>query len=505
MATNPGILLQGQSVQNPLELYGRALALKNALGQGQLQQQEIQQNQQAMDRVKALNQAYAGSLRQTSEGKVEIDPDKLTQALSASGQGSQIPTVLKGIQDYQKSSADLSEAQSKAAALQQDAGGQLAATVKAAGDDPFLFGTLMQHAIASKHVDPTKVQPYLQQVQQALQQDPSGASAKAIVSKITDQLIAGSPEQKKLQTEAQNAASSKLNADTAASRQTIEAPGQKADADRKVFELKLLQGADNGGGEQAIFNRFSANPPALAKALLAWRQNLPAGVAKATEEVNKVYDNEIGAASKIAAETGPKVAQEKALVPVKAAQAGAEAAATEPIRARANADAQAYLMKQVGGPLQNVMDPGERSRISSEYLKANDVYAEKAADAERLKQFVAAARSGNQSAAGLMTISELRSVVNRVNTKELQQAGGGSIVRTITNGLDKAGSGIPSEDTLKELEKVADLNEKTAAGGFAQKVRGIKAVSPKANLSETPIAAPAAVDSSGGWKVIGVK
>ena len=149
-------------------------------------------------------------------------------------------------------------------------------------------------------------------------------------------------------------------------------------------------------------------------------------------------------------------------------------------------------MTQVGGPLANVIDPAERARISGEYLKANDAYAEKAADAQRLKEFVAAARTGNQSAAGLMTISELRSVVNRVNTKELEQAGGASLVRSITNRLDKAGTGIPSEDTLKELEQVANLNEHTASSGFAQKVRGIKAISPHANLSETPIGAPAA-------------
>ncbi len=248
-----------------------------------------------------------------------------------------------------------------------------------------------------------------------------------------------------------------------------------------------------------------ANADAKAAAVVAAKSGDPA---KVTDAVKSIYDEQVGrpagAVATVKAETPAKVAQQAAMLPGEVKKASAEASATEPIRARANADAQAYLMKQVGGPLADILDPQERARVGSDYIKANDAYAEKAADAQRLKDFVAAARSGNQSAAGLMTISELRSVVNRVNTTELQQAGGGSLIRSITNKLDKAGSGVPSEDTLKELEAVADLNDKTAQGAFAQKVRGLKVLSPKAKLSETPIGAPAA-DTSGGWKVIGVK
>ncbi len=264
------------------------------------------------------------------------------------------------------------------------------------------------------------------------------------------------------------------------------AAASNATAADKEFDLKLKQGALSGGSDAAIDARFAGNTDAAAAAKAAFKQNLPAGIDKATEAVNTVYANTIGAAQKIKSETPAKVAEQAAMLPGEVKKASAEAAATEPIRARANADAQAYLMKQTGGPLADILDPAERSKVGTEYLKAVDTYSEKAADADRLKQFVAAARSGNQSAAGLMTTAELRSIVNRVNTVELQKAGGAAILRKIENGLDSAGTGIPSEDTLKELEAVADLNDKTAQGAFGQKVRGIKVLSPKANLSEVP-------------------
>ncbi len=275
----------------------------------------------------------------------------------------------------------------------------------------------------------------------------------------------------------------------------------KAEADLNAYRLTLLKGnpVDDAKSATLMDQLFAGKPDLRSKAdaiYAAGKAAKPLEPGAGIDAVKAFYDEQIGkpagAAATIAAETPGKVAQQAALLPGDVKKAAAEARATEPIRARANADAQAYLMKQTGGPLADILDPAERSKVGTEYLRANDAYAEKKADADRLKQFVAAARSGNQSAAGLMTISELRSVVNRVNTTELQQAGGGAVIRRIENGLDKAGEGVPSEDTLKELEAVADLNDKTAQGAFGQKVRGIKVLSPKAKLSETPIGAAAA-------------
>ncbi len=486
MPLDTSIALQTQGPADPLERYGKVLALKNAIQQGQSGQLQLQQQQTDFDDQQKLKQAYSdagGDLLKTQENamKLGVSP-KLIINLKSS--------VLQQAKDM----ADLDEKKYTALKSKNEiVGGKINAVLSAPPEQqPTAYQAARAELIQQGLIDPTHAPeqfPGAPALNEMFMQTRTGSQMLDIADKLR--------EAKFKERETQ----------LAEQRQANEAPGQKADADKKVLEAQLLKGATDGTAENAIIDRFAEKPEALKQALRAWKQNLPAGVQKATEEVNKIYDDTIGAPGKaaavITAETPGKVAQQAALLPGEVKKAGAEAAATEPIRARASADAQAYLMKQVGGPLQNVMDPGERARVSNDYLKANDMYAEKASDAQRLKDFVAAARTGNQSAAGLMTISELRSVVNRVNTKELEQAGGASLVRSLTNKLDKAGSGIPSEDTLKELEQVADLNNKTAAGAFAQKVRGIKAMSPKANLSETPIGAVAPV--TGGWKVVNVK
>jgi hypothetical protein len=239
--TLPLQIAQATQPQNPLEQYGKALALKNALGQQQLQQQalqtgglENQQRQIALDQTKALNSAYQGSLTQNPDGTVDIDPGKLTQALSASGHGSAIPSVLKGVQDYQKSNADLLKAKNEVAQQQKDNGGDIGATVKAGNYDPNLFLTLATHAAASKSVDPAIVTPIIQKVQQALAQDPTGAAAKQLVQNISDQLISGSDKQRTLAATEATAQSRKTTADTGAQKQTNEAPGQLADSAQKA-------------------------------------------------------------------------------------------------------------------------------------------------------------------------------------------------------------------------------------------------------------------------------
>ncbi len=294
------------------------------------------------------------------------------------------------------------------------------------------------------------------------------------------------------------AAAQKLKEDQATTAQKgAQAASEQSTADLNTYKLSLMKGA--GQGDPAAraaavkgMSIFAGHPQEAQDAADAGEAAFKAALSSSdpTTAADKAAEAVKGVADRLRAFSpgvvAGKVGEQDALRPVQVKTAVQEAAATEPIRARANADAQAYLMKQTGGPLADILDPAERSKVGTEYLKAVDTYSEKAADADRLKQFVAAARTGNQSAAGLMTTAELRSIVNRVNTVELQKAGGAAILRKIENGLDSAGTGIPSEDTLKELEAVADLNDKTAQGAFGQKVRGIKVLSPNAKLSETP-------------------
>lgn len=487
MPIDPSIALQVRPpvVPDQLEMLAKQAQLRNAGTQGAIGVQQLQSGQIA------LQQQQQDQQDQQTIRKLYMDNggdfDKVVAGAAAAGVS---PKTMISLQqqriDLKTKLADLTEKEQKnTLGIHDQLRGQIQSYLgqpdeaKAAGWVPFI-----QQQAKAGNLKPEDAQQLLQ----AHPQYPGDDTLKL----YSNGLATGSQLIKELQAEREvKAKETTANADAAY---------KKAQTDQKNFELSLEKGASNGSGEATIRARFATNPIAQQHALDAWRQTLPAGIKAATEEVNRIYDNEIGSAAKITSGTAPTVAREQALMPVKVATAKSIASATEPIRAQSNADAQVYLMKQVGGPLQNVMDPAERARVSNDYLKANDAYAEKSADAQRLKQFVAAARTGNQSAAGLMTISELRSVVNRVNTKELEQAGGASIIRSITNKLDKSGTGIPSEDTLKELEQVADLNEKTAATGFAQKVRGIKTLSPKANLSETPIGA-ATAPSAGGWKV----
>ncbi len=258
---DPEILLQSKpaQIEQPLEAQAQIQGVQNLRNLGQLQQGQIamqpgelqaqslanQQSQLTMQRTQALNDAYRqaytppsqaggaapgpatssvvrdpsgnqlpgapsynGSGGASASGGAStpgIDVGKLTSALAMGPAASQIPEILKGVNEFQKSTADLATANTKAATDQADYAGSVGATIHKAQDDPRLFLVLAQHALDSKAVDPKVVGPLMNQVVQALQQDPSGASATALTKQIADHFVAGSPAQQKLGTEAQAA------------------------------------------------------------------------------------------------------------------------------------------------------------------------------------------------------------------------------------------------------------------------------------------------------------
>lgn len=489
---DPNLILAGQAPQNPLDQYSKVLALKNALaqqslipGQQQLQQQQIQggalENQQRQ-MLLSDQQKFSKVL---SDPEVAGDFGKALPRLGAAGvSANMILSATKAYQENQSAIANTRKAQSEAdeANNRVNESQQSLVSDMLQGLGPQATAAQLQaHANLLKTISPNlapKIDPLLTQMLNA--QDPDAFARQTVQS-------------------ATGAKGQATAADTA--EKAAGAAQKQAEAARlKKFNDLLDQGAKPPTGVHpvdAIFNGIKVDPAVIQSYKAAYDNALPTSAENPFGGKNDILKAASAHAASASAANDPN------LIAGAAKKAAAEANATEPIKAKANADAQAYLMKQVGGPLQNVMDPAERARVSADYLKANDAYAEKAADAQRLKDFIAAAKTGNQSAAGLLTTAELRTIVNRVNSVELNNAGGGSIVRRITNGLDKAGTGIPSADTLKDIEQVANLSESSARGGFAQKVRGIKTLSPKANLSETPIGAPAASDS--GWKILSVK
>jgi hypothetical protein len=251
-------------VESPQEASQRALTLGSLVQQQQLGQAELAEKQNQLSQMKALNDAYRSSVVVNPDGTADVDTGRLTQALAASGHGGAIPAVLKQVNDYKQSSANLSEAQGKVAALEADAAGALGASVRQANYDPHLFMTLMQHAVQAKHVDPQAVGPLVNQVAGALQNDPTGASAQQAVKQITDQLIASSPKQRELDTNAATAAARKQTADTAAAKETRE--GFQQQRSNAASELATATDPDS---YQATLNKYPANiqaafPPANA-------------------------------------------------------------------------------------------------------------------------------------------------------------------------------------------------------------------------------------------------
>jgi hypothetical protein len=266
MATNPSIILgyKPADIPDPLETRVRQQQLSMLAGQQQLQQQQLvgaQQENAARDlqmkQTQTLNDAYKGALTISADGTASVDNAKLTQGLAAGGAGSRIPDVLKGVNEYQKSIADLGEANGKVAALQNDAAGGLGATVKNADYDPHLFLTLAQHALDAKAVDPKFVAPMITQVNQLLQQDPTGAQAKAVVQQLSDHFITQSPAQQKLISEGQTAQGGLLRGEAARDN----AAREKEQADKQDAATML------------------ANQKTQADYTAAW-EKLPAGVAR---------------------------------------------------------------------------------------------------------------------------------------------------------------------------------------------------------------------------------
>jgi hypothetical protein len=120
----------------------------------------------------------------------------------------------------------------------------LAATVKAANNDPHLFHTLLTDAMNQKIISPSHFAPFDQQLSQSLQEDPTGEQAKQLVKSWTDQMIAGSPKQQELE-------SARL---TAAARQSTAETGQK----------KETREADQQQFQNAV-SALGANPPKTAE------------------------------------------------------------------------------------------------------------------------------------------------------------------------------------------------------------------------------------------------
>lgn len=241
MSSIPLVALQANTNQpGPIDQYAKAMQLKqlmnaNALapGQQQLQQGQLglqqkqlqsadienQKGQQELAQTAAINDAYKRAVTvDPTTGTPKFDTDELSKALAASGHGSAIPSILENITKYDTAHTDLLSKQTKLQTEAADAMGNVGAAIKAANYDPRLTTTIIQHALQQPNLPPQQAQQY-QQMAQQIQQNP------AVVKQIADQLLASSPEQRKLSAADQQAQARADQAKTGSERLAAELPG----------------------------------------------------------------------------------------------------------------------------------------------------------------------------------------------------------------------------------------------------------------------------------------
>ena len=269
--------------------------------------------------------------------------------------------------------------------------------------------------------------------------------------------------------------SAKAATDYAVQRKLNTANADKAvtDAGKLEFELNLMKGAANGGQDAAIRKRFGTNTEAAQAAIDAYNANLPAGLTAATQAVNKIYDERIGGAAKIKAETPAKVDEQAALLPGEVKKATSVAYAQIAPHIKQAVDTQLELAKRSGEAFASVTGPTERHRAEAAMEKSSLEYADKVSESRTLTSLIDAAQKGNKAAPAVIGLQELRGFVNRVNTTELKAVGSqaGSLKDQVEGWLrgKTEGQPIPPE-ILKATRELANLQEKAARSNYENKI-----------------------------------
>jgi hypothetical protein len=143
-----------------------------------------------------------------------------------------------------------------------------------------------------------------------------------------------------------------------------------------------------------------------------------------------------------------------------------------------------------------IIDPAAKSRAISSWDAAEKEYRQKESDAQRLQEFVTAARSGNQAAAGLVPLAEIRQIISqRINQQEIQMAGGGvSVGRKLENFVSSKVQGRPSEDTLNDIDSLSNIMLSAGKRTYSGNMLRLKKLGYKGSLEpdELPTQKPAA-------------
>ena len=330
--------------------------------------------------------------------------------------------------------------------------------------------------------DLTQINAQLPGVLQRLQASGSlkqaGLDQIALPTSITDvnQLRGFVASTAGLQAASEQAADLKSKAATAAEASGKGAEAQ-ANADRTNFQTQLMKGAATGAGPQAIDIQIpaatypEANRAAHAAYSAAIGNGTPTALKDANDAVMKIYDQQVG---------GPQAAAatQKLTLAGDVAKAVQIESATAPIKVATAVKQQAALAANSPEMFAGINDPVSRRAAQTDYQKVTEAYLDKAGMAQQLKDFIAASQSRNKAAPGLIPLSELRTVVNRVNRQELEQvsSGAGSVADRVQGWFNGATEGqkIPPE-ILQDMNRIADIESANSRAVYVNKVNAQKA------------------------------
>ena len=469
MAISPDISLAVRTpqVENPLEQAGKALSIVGMRQQQQIGQENLKSHQLANQEALLKRQDDEGIMQawQQADG----DPTKHVELAGASGKVR--PQAIQALQQHYgaivEQKAKISEAQAKAQEAQDE---QVSGAVNGLLQTP---DEMYPSAYAETAARLKKMYPELPIPGEVPSKDQLAHIGIAYrTNKILDaqgaEKRAQAEEQRKQAEEAQKALLRPTQVKTAES--TARETGAKADIEVAKADAMKKAVADYAAGYPGAQHPIdavlpvkldsTANPSFKSNYDVAMRYVGPDAALKVVTE-----------AAQHAAAIGKAV--NPAIQNAEVQRAVRTKAATIPLEIKADVDKQIALSKLAPESFASIPDPRSRAAAESDYGKDTKEAADKVASAAQLQDFVAAAQSGNKAAPGLIPMSEVRQLVNRVNRQELEgvSKGAGNAVDRFEGFIKGYTEGQPIPPAvLKDIATISGVMQNAAIRAYNMKV-----------------------------------
>jgi hypothetical protein len=413
MSSIPLPALDIKQQPDPLSEYAKALSVKNMIGQGQEQQQQIQLTQAQIDDQKASTSAM-----QQWDGKNWNDLPGLIKQNGGSAQA--VWGARSKILEQQKSlsqiAADDATANSKNIDAYKTRADQIAGRMTALDDIPDAqLPTEAKRTVNSMMADGLIDAPHGQQL--SAQIESNSANIPALRQSIDEyaKMHMGASEQAANAKSVAESGKAAAEANLANQKIKLYSSSKPGDFDKQIDQLVPPAGPNNDLNQQTktLVNGFlgRADYEDAAKAL----ENAQHAVNQRTE-TNFVQNRE---------------------------------------------DGRAAMARQAGQS--NQLQKNGLEQLDKVWTDPQHGYTQFLAQANATKTAVADAKNGNELAASLaplMTVLGVNSFagVHRINPQEYAAAGPnvGSLYRQINTALDKAGEGKLNPDTAKEMGSLVD-------------------------------------------------